>query len=378
MFMDSTSLPEQPRLLALEVGGTNGLERRVRVELDERRTILVGRNGAGKSLVADAIVQGAMQATRIYLSHSALTVGSFRCEIWRPQAPGLGYEYQCQRASSDRDDHFPDTSGLGTLWKERCWELEGEELWKVENGALTLHGQPSSPFPPGTGRLMLSSLPPDAQQVKRLLEGIRLIPPGVARQTARQTILFQGGRGRGDSFAVLLGRQILHYWQSDRPTFEELVEILRTLSLARDVTIQTYKAQSTENTNPEVSAVLLDGVNIGLLSDGTLRALHIVLALLDQETTCLIIEEPESAIHPGLLDKLLNLFESYSMDRQFIITTHSPLVVDWCKPDQLRLVEHRDKTTTISAFEDARKKLIDLYLHDYGTLSDYLYKRSED
>lgn len=225
---------------------------------------------------------------------------------------------------------------------------------------------------------MLSSLPPDAQQVKRLLEGIRLIPPGVARQTARQTILFQGGRGRGDSFAVLLGRQILHYWQSDRPTFEELVEILRTLSLARDVTIQTYKAQSTENTNPEVSAVLLDGVNIGLLSDGTLRALHIVLALLDQETTCLIIEEPESAIHPGLLDKLLNLFESYSMDRQFIITTHSPLVVDWCKPDQLRLVEHRDKTTTISAFEDARKKLIDLYLHDYGTLSDYLYKRSED
>lgn len=53
-------------------------------------------------------------------------------------------------------------------------------------------------------------------------------------------------------------------------------------------------------------------------------------------------------------------------------------MVDWCKPEQLRLVERKDKTTTISAFEDARKKLIDLYLHDYGTLSDYLYKRSED
>jgi predicted ATPase len=142
-----------------------------------------------------------------------------------------------------------------------------------------------------------------------------------------------------------------------------------------------YKAQdpsSNSRTTSELAAVLLDGTNLGLASDGTLRALEIMIHLIRKGATCLLIEEPEAAIHPGLLERLLSFVTSYSLDRQIILTTHAPQVVDWCKPSQLRLVARRGSTTEISAFEDARKKLIELYLHDHGTLSDYLYRQSHD
>ncbi|MEZ4302166.1 MAG: hypothetical protein R3B70_44980, partial [Polyangiaceae bacterium] len=45
--------PERPLLLALEIGDWPGLEDRVRLELDPEQTVLVGKNGAGKSLLLE-------------------------------------------------------------------------------------------------------------------------------------------------------------------------------------------------------------------------------------------------------------------------------------------------------------------------------------
>ena len=65
------------------------------------------------------------------------------------------------------------------------------------------------------------------------------------------------------------------------------------------------------------------------VSSGTLRALALMTALLgDSETNVLGIEEPENYIHPSALAAFVEYLRD-SQDRvQFMVTTHSPLLLD--------------------------------------------------
>ena len=64
-------------------------------------------------------------------------------------------------------------------------------------------------------------------------------------------------------------------------------------------------------------------------SSGTLRTLALMTALLGEpETNLLGIEEPENYIHPSALSALVDHMRD-SQDRvQFMVTTHSPLLLD--------------------------------------------------
>jgi predicted ATPase len=98
----------------------------------------------------------------------------------------------------------------------------------------------------------------------------------------------------------------------------------------------------------DVAAVTVDGMNVGLLSDGTLRVLEILVELLGPPGSMLLVEEPETAVHPGLLARVLALFDSYAIDRQIVLSTHSPMVVSWCAPNDLRLVTRMKELTLTS------------------------------
>ena len=82
----------------------------------------------------------------------------------------------------------------------------------------------------------------------------------------------------------------------------------------------------------------LDGVNIGLLSDGTLKSLSILIELISSNpSSTIIIEDPESQIHPAMLAKLLNEIETYTYGQNLIVSTHSPQVVSWTSPEKINL-----------------------------------------
>ncbi|HWP30467.1 MAG TPA: AAA family ATPase [Fimbriimonadales bacterium] len=70
------------------------------------------------------------------------------------------------------------------------------------------------------------------------------------------------------------------------------------------------------------------------LSDGTLSAVCLITALFFDESSTLLIEEPDRNIHPSLIGKLHKLFQEASEFKQILITTHNPL--------SLRQVELRD------------------------------------
>jgi predicted ATP-dependent endonuclease of OLD family len=170
-------------------------------------------------------------------------------------------------------------------------------------------------------------------------------------------------------------------WRRRPQLFRELCEVLHELGLVRDINVEIYKSEASsksgEPTSSDVAAVLFDGTNLGFCSDGTLRIARIVLELINPDVSCLLIEEPETAVHPGLLDKLLALVEAYSADRQIVLSTHSPQVVDRFAPDQLRLVEREEGVTRVHSLSAADRDLAISYLRDQGSLSDFVFRRSD-
>ena len=90
------------------------------------------------------------------------------------------------------------------------------------------------------------------------------------------------------------------------------------------------------------------------VSSGTLRMLALMTALLAEPETNLIgIEEPENYVHPTALSS----FVQYLLDArdrvQFLVTTHSPLLLDFLdEPAAVRVVRRDDDGTTVMAQEN--------------------------
>lgn len=89
------------------------------------------------------------------------------------------------------------------------------------------------------------------------------------------------------------------------------------------------------------------------MSGGTARIIAMLTAYyaLDMRTPELpgivVIEEPDTAIHPLLLGKLVDLLRSYTErdePRQFILTTHNPELLNYFEPEEVRVVERDDET----------------------------------
>lgn len=93
------------------------------------------------------------------------------------------------------------------------------------------------------------------------------------------------------------------------------------------------------------------------MSDGTLRALAILLAALYQsERTLLVIEEPEVAIHLGALRTLVDLLRAQSERAQVLITTHSADIVDALPIEALRVVWTQGDASRIAPVSEHSKE----------------------
>lgn len=99
---------------------------------------------------------------------------------------------------------------------------------------------------------------------------------------------------------------------------------------------QTLKfVQSTKSGNREFSAKQM--------SDGTLRAFSILLAMKQpRRPSLIVIEEPEVAIHLGALRTLVEILTEGNQGAQILLTTHSADIVDAVPIESLRVVWSED------------------------------------
>ena len=87
------------------------------------------------------------------------------------------------------------------------------------------------------------------------------------------------------------------------------------------------------------------------ISDGTSTIMAILIALYFQDGEIILIEEPERHIHPSLINQLMLMIES--VDKQVIITTHSPELLKYSELKDILFIS-RDN----NGFSDI-KRIID-------------------
>jgi AAA15 family ATPase/GTPase len=112
------------------------------------------------------------------------------------------------------------------------------------------------------------------------------------------------------------------------------------------------------------------------MSDGTLRALGVLVALYQNRTSKLTapplvgIEEPESAINPGAAGILVDALFEASLETQVIVTTHSPDLIDHPKigTDNILAVESRAGETFIAPVDSASVTAVRDRLYSVGEL----------
>ena len=115
------------------------------------------------------------------------------------------------------------------------------------------------------------------------------------------------------------------------------------------------------------------------ISDGTLRIIGFLTALYQENTPSIIcFEEIENGIHPWLLHKMVELLKIVSTEGitgnpvQVLITTHSPVLLNYVEPHQVRAVElDKEGKTQVHALptDSVRfQKALEAYDGDLGEL----------
>ena len=111
------------------------------------------------------------------------------------------------------------------------------------------------------------------------------------------------------------------------------------------------------------------------MSDGTLRVAGILVAvaqLLEQQKplTLIGIEEPEAALHPAAARALMDALREASVQAQVLVTTHSPDLLDQVEMDResLLAVVSQDGITHIAPLNDASLEAIRESLYTPGEL----------
>jgi predicted ATPase len=107
------------------------------------------------------------------------------------------------------------------------------------------------------------------------------------------------------------------------------------------------------------------------MSDGTLRVLGVLLAVYQPTSPSFVaIEEPEATIHPAAAELLTSVLIDASADRQILITTHSPDILDvkQLREDDIRVVTKEGGQTLVTVVAEAARESIRRRLYSPGEL----------
>jgi len=113
----------------------------------------------------------------------------------------------------------------------------------------------------------------------------------------------------------------------------------------------------------------------GSMSDGTLRALATLVAVAQlaeggRPVSLVGVEEPETALHPAAVAALVDALREAAVRTQVIVTTHSPDLLDLIDPetDCLLAVQMRDGVTEIGPINRASREAVREHLYSPGEL----------
>ena len=194
-------------------------------------------------------------------------------------------------------------------------------------------------YTPGLRQLLVSNKYPDSS-VANALRKVSIYdfaPINLSSNTP--SIGSMERTGQGIAYALV---DILH---ANRKSFDELEERLTRL-VPNIQRIALPRANNQTFLLELIDKYSQHHIPASDISDGTLRILAFLTALYQEDTPSIIcFEEIENGVHPWLLHKMMELLKTVSTEGitgkpvQVLITTHSPVLLNYVEPHQVRAVE---------------------------------------
>jgi predicted ATPase len=358
-------------------------------------TFLVGRNGAGKSNFLDAL-KFLQESTASTLDSALRARGGYEEVLYRP-APAnatlaLRLELALRYEQSARYHLRLGSGSLGgyTVLEEFCEVVTGPtsevnpSFYRTANGQLVetnatlLQGVPLQP-----DRLALvtaSSIGP-FRAVYDFLAAMSFyhIDPYRMRELqapSAAAALAPDGSNATSVFYRLRQRAA----ERTRIVEQYLTAIFPDLQGIRIRTIDRKEAfEFRQRRPPSKGRVELGRLAFAAssMSDGTLRALGVLLALFqlygdtDHGPSLVGIEEPELALHPFATAALRDAIREATAGSQVIATSHSPDLLNDrdIAADAVRVVSRQDGATIIGPLDAASRRILEEDLYTIGELT---------
>lgn len=362
-------------------------------------TILVGQNGSGKSNVVDAL-RFVRDALRHGLDHAISERGGM--DVLRQYSPTrpyalsieLRFDYEIEEQGSYPATYSFKVVGSGSNYRveseEATWfdhsymHDEENDTWvsggiqaieyrREKSGKIYVNNQESKHPELSIDQLgirsfhRLGDLPIGRNVVVEELMGTRFasIYPNILRDPSRpdtDRLLKENCSNWASVLKAMRQRKVSEQMMT------KIIELMRqvmpgleqvTVKLIGGYLVPQFLVKETEISK----AHYFDPVQ---LSDGTLRIFAIFLSLYQvPPPNFLALEEPELTIHPGLIGLLADAFKEVSQHTQLLITTHSPYLLDYFEPEQIRVVSMSEGQTGVyeirrSQLEAVKERLMTL------------------
>lgn len=359
-------------------------------------TFFVGRNGAGKSNITDAL-SFLSDAVNSRLQWAIDRRGGMKALCTKTADGNLGSIAFLIRfgtlppetmvrmpASADNSSRYSfeikplQNGGYEVLREQAIFEAPNRRDWFDLSGDTLRTNAENYQHPPGhqtpwkwmqTGSLVLPTF--GGTFIGNMAHILRSacvygIEPAAVR-SMQEPDAFEFLKADGSNAATILEaigtrrqdvvKQIVNLLSAVLPGIEEI----KTVNFANRKALEFTLAW-------EGSRIIFDAHS---MSSGSLRALGLLLAIFQPNTpTILGIEEPENSMHPGATSVLLDLLNFACSQSQVLITTQSPEVLDagWIRDENLRIVSWQSGQTIISDVPQASRTALQDHLMTAGEL----------
>lgn len=348
-------------------------------------TVLVGRNGTGKSTFLDAL-RFVRDALRLGLDTAIRQRGGFYAICsWSPNEEISDIEISVEIKDKDKSVYY--SLLIGMIQREICYvkhellsiEFDTREAafqfetregrWVTAPAYFLPHPQPEPVPLINISALMLSVLSAYNADLASICNQIMCtdfytVFPNTLRVPQRLTseaTLSEDGANLGTTL-----RHIIKQEAFTHSLVSALGQVVEGVHGVRVPEVGGYLVTELEHEAPNGQTAWFP---LAQESDGTLRVLGLLAALYQNAPHSLIgIEEPELSIHPGALAVLSEVIEEAATRSQVLITTQSPDLISRFSADQLRIVERVGTETKIGTIDEGQREAIHSQLFSAGDL----------
>ncbi len=171
--------------------------------------------------------------------------------------------------------------------------------------------------------------------------------------------------------------EVLNIMQDNRYRFDTLIDHLREV-FPTIKSVSVRPGQHTINGQVEIRIWNTDpkkqrgdlAIPLDECGTGVGQVIAILYVILSANAHTIVIDEPNSFLHPAASRQLIKILRKYR-SHQYVISTHSPETLSAADPDQLFVVRFKDERSLISSLRRDRVQNVQEALTEVGSrLSD--------